>query len=173
MKSQNNFIIPAQALDLSHFRPDDPFAIHCGENTLVVVPESMTALQAANTITVLTEITSDLIAAVKDACGTCEERLEEGLCPTGYLEEPDQCPLKHMDGIGITVADALRKDAGIPLDAKLEVYVDMGELMVSAADYEHDLTDVPPIARETLALAGVCPGHLNHLIIDGTEVWHG
>lgn len=69
-----------------------------------------------------------------------------------------------MKGHGVTVDDAAREEAGIPLDAKLAVFVDEGEMLVTAADYEHDITDVPAIVRKALALAGVCPGHLDDLI---------
>ena len=39
-----------------------------------------------------------------------------------------------------------RQDAGLAGDAKLDCYVDedSGEIRVCEADYEHDLSDVPP-----------------------------
>ena len=164
MKQQTEIVIPAEAVEHSHIQPGEHIAIHVGENTLVVVPEKLTALQAANAIAHLTGVGSDLLSIVKNACGTCEERRKQGLCPSGHLEDPERCPLKSMNGHGVTVDDAAREAAGIPLDAKLEVFVDEGEMLVTAADYEHDITDVPPIVRKALALAGICPGHLDNLI---------
>ena len=165
MKKQNTAIlIPAEAVEHSHIQPDEHIAIHVGENTLVVVPKKLTALQAANAIAHLTSVGADLLSIVKEACGTCEERREQGLCPSGHLEDPEHCPLKSMNGHGVTVDGAAREEAGIPLDAKLEVFVDEGEMLITAADHEHDITDVPPIVRKALALAGICPGHLDNLI---------
>lgn len=171
MNKQNTILIPAEAVEASHIQPGEHIAIHVAENTLVVVPEKLTALQALNTIAVLTAIGSDLVDIVADACGTCGERRAQGLCPSGHLEDPERCPLKAMKGHGVTVDEAAREEAGIPRDAKLEVYVDEGELLVTAADHEHDITDVPPAAREVMALAGICPGHLDELIIS-EEIIH-
>ena len=42
-----------------------------------------------------------------------------------------------------------------------------------AADYNHDITDVPGNMRALFAMAGVCPGKLDELLMDETEVWHG
>ena len=75
MKNQKDIIIPAQALKLGGFLPGDPLSIHIGENTLVTVPESMTALEAVNTIAMLNGVISELLNAFMDTCGSCEERL--------------------------------------------------------------------------------------------------
>ena len=165
MNKQNNIIIPADAVELSHIQPGADIAIHIGENTLVVLPEKLTALQAANAIALLADVGSDLVAIVKDACGSCEDQMKQDGCPAGGFDDPDNCPLKGMSGPEVTLSDALRKEADIPRDAKLEFFVDEGEVLVAAADYEHDITDVPPAAREVLALAGVCPGSLDQLIM--------
>ena len=171
MKSQKNIIIPAQALELSHLRPDDSLSLCAGENTLVVVPERMTALQAAHTIAVLTEFTSELLDAVKDACGTCgEQREAEGECPYVDFCNSDECP--YEDGPEVELSDAARKLMGIPLDAKLELFPDDGEGLVCVADYKHDITDVPENAMELFTMAGVCPGKLDELIMGEVEVWH-
>lgn len=172
MKKQNTAIlIPAEAVEHSHIQPDEHIAIHVGENTLVVVPEKLTALQAANAIAYLTSVGSDLVSIVKDACGTCADQMQEDGCPIEGADALDQCPLRSMDGPGVALTDGVRNAAGIPLDAKLEVFVDEGEVMIAAADYEHDLTDVPPAAREVLSLAGVCPARLDYLLSTG-EIIH-
>lgn len=81
MNKQNTILIPAEAVEASHIQPGEHIAIHVAENTLVVVPEKLTALQAVNAIALLGDVGSDLVAIVKDACGTCAERREQGLCP--------------------------------------------------------------------------------------------
>lgn len=171
MNKQNNIIIPAVAVEQGRFQPGEDIAVHIGENTLVVLPEKLTALQAANAIALLADVGSELVAIVKDACGSCEDQIKEGGCPAGGFDDPDNCPLKDVTGPEVILSDALRKDAGIPQNVKLEFFVDEGEVLVAAADYEHDITDVPPVAREVLALAGVCPGSLDQLIMS-EEIIH-
>ena len=171
MNKKNTILIPADVVEQSRFRPDENIAIHIGANTLVVLPEKLTALQAVNAIALLADVGSELVGIVKDACGTCDGRLKGGKCVIEEMDDPDQCPLKSMDGPGVILRDDLRERAGIPQDAKLEVFVDEGEVMIAAADYEHDVTDVPPAARQVLALAGICPGQLDQLIMSG-EIIH-
>lgn len=171
MNKKNTILIPADVVEQSRFQPGENIAIHIGENTLVVIPEKLTALQAVNAIALLADVGSELVDIVKNACGTCACRLKEGKCFIEEMDNPDQCPLKSTDGPGVLLSDDLREQAGIPLDAKLEIFVDEGEVMIAAADYEHDITDVPPAAREVLALAGICPGYLDQLIMSG-EIIH-
>ena len=172
MKNQKSIIIPAQALELSHLQPDEPLSLCAGENTLVVVPERMTALQAAHTIAVLTEFTSELLDAVKDACGSCREQREaEGECPYVDFCNPDECP--YEGGPEVELSNAARKQMGIPLGTKLIFLPDEGEGLVLPADYKHDITDVPEETRALLETLGVCPGALDELIQSEEEVWHG
>ena len=174
MKNQKELIISADAVELSHLPSDSPLTVSVGENTLVVVPERMTALQAANAINALTDIASELVRAIHDACGTCQEQTEqEGDCPFGDVCDPDRCPYADMDGPEVELSDAARRTLGIPLAAKLELLPDLGEGLVCAADYKHDITDVPESVQNLLAICGVCPGKLDEVIMNEVEVWHG
>ena len=171
MKNQNHFIIPPQALELSHLPTDSPLSLSIGENTLVVRPERMTALQALNTIGVLTEITTGLIEIIQDACGTCGDRGDG--CPFSDVCGPGHCPYEDMDGPEVELSPSARRKLGIAPDAKLELLPDEGEGLVCAADYAHDITDVPKNVLPLLSMCGVCPGRLDELIMDGVEVCHG
>ena len=167
MKNQNNFIIPPEALELAHLPMDSPLSLSIGENTLVARPERMTALQALNTINVLTEITVDLINAIQSACADREEG-----CPFGDVCDPDKCPYEDMVEPEVELSASARRKLGIAPDAKLELLPDEGEGLVVAADYDHDITDVPENILPLLAMAGVCPGKLDELIMNDAEVWH-
>lgn len=174
MKKQKNLMIPSQALELCHFDLSTPLSLSTGENTLMVLPENMTALQAANAISELTGMAAALLNAIHTACGTCGERMEqEEGCPFGAICDPDVCPYEDMDGPEVELSDSARRKLGIPLNAKLELLPDVGEGLVCAADYEHDITDVPETVQNLLAMCGVCPGKLDELIMNGVEVWHG
>lgn len=166
MKNQKKTVtISAEAVELSHLRLNNPLNVVVGENTLIVVPERMTAIQAVNTIGALTEFASDLIDAVNAACGSCGDEMDEDGCPYEEIGCSGKCPYETVEGPGVFLSDEARRQMGIPLDAKLELYPDEGEGLVAAADYEHDITDVPDNLRALLAIAGVCLGRLDEKIM--------
>ena len=176
MRNKNDLIINRQALELCHFVPGRPLTQIIGENTLVVLPKHMTALEAVNTVAVLTDFTTGLIEILLNACGSCKEQMEQNEeygCPYGSVCDPDECPYESMDEPEVELSDSIRKEMGIPLDAKLSYFVDEGELVVSAADHNYDLTDVPEGIRPLLGMAGICAGKLDELIRNEKEIWHG
>lgn len=173
MKKQNDLIIPAQALGLARFLSGDPLHIHIGENTLAVLPESMTAMEAVNAVHALSGLTAELIEAVQTACGGCEDQMEREGCPFGEQDSPDECPYEGMEESDVILSSQARRRLGIPKDAKLELLPDVHEGLVCAADYDHDITDVPDEVLTVLDVAGVCRGRLDELLKDGSEVWHG
>ena len=172
MNNQKELIISADAVELSHLPTDAPLTVGVGENTLLVMPQRMTAIQAVNTIAALTEFTADLINAIKAACGTCEEQMEDEGCPYEEVCGQGECPYATVTGPGVALTDNARREMGIPLDAKLELFPDEGEGLVCAADYEHDITDVPVYIRTMLAAFGVCLGRLDEVIMGEQEVWY-
>ena len=176
MKNKNSLVISAEAVELSHLRPDEPVCIHVGETTIVAVPQNMTAMEAVNTLNVLDGIVSELLEFLREACGDCEDQAEGDGCPAGCETPMDchgECPYEDIHGPQVTLSDSVRREMGIAPDAKVDCFVDEGELVVTAADHEHDITDVPENIRLMLSIAGVCPGVLDMLLKDGEEVWHG
>ena len=172
MKNKKELVISAEAVELSHLRPDDPVCIHVGENTIVAVPDRMTAMEAVNTLNVLDSVVSELLQSFREACGNCEDQAGGEVCPAG-CQTAGECPYKEIHGPQVTLSDSVRKEMGIAPDAKVDCFVDEGELVVTAADYDHDITDVPENIRLMLSVAGVCPGALDQLLKDEAEVWHG
>ena len=175
MKHKNDLIIDRQALELCGLDPGGKLTDLIGKNTLVVLPERMTALEAVNTVAVLTDITTELIENLLTACGSCVEQKEkeEGYCPFSDGCDPDECPYESISEPEVELSDAARRAMGIPLDAKLQLFPDEGEGLVCAADYRHDITDVPESLHPLLAMSGICPGKLDELIRTEKEVWHG
>ena len=176
MKKQNDLTINHQTLELCHFDPGRKLTQLIGENTLLVLPERMTALETVNTVAVLTDFTTGLIEILRDACGTCDEQMEKeavGCCPYDGVYDPKECAYKDMVEPEVELSDSARRAMGIPLDAKLEFFPDEGEGLVCAADYRHDITDVPGEIRPLLEMAGICDGKLDELIRNEKEVWHG
>ena len=176
MKKKNELVIDNQTLELCHFLPNDPLSIHVGENTMLVMPERMTAMEAVNTLNVLNSVITALLNSVRDACGACKDQVEGGGCPAGRQIPMDYsgiCPYKDVRGPRVTLSDDIRREMGIAPGTKLHCFVDDGEAVVTAADYDHDITDVPGNVRALLSIAGVCPGRLDELLRDEEEVWHG
>ena len=93
------------------------FTYLIGENTLVVLPERMTTLEAVNTVDMLTSFTTELIELLQDACGSCEEqkKQEEGCCPFSDGCNPDECPFEDADGPDVELSDAARRAIPLPL----------------------------------------------------------
>ena len=172
MKIRKQLVIPADAVELSHLRPDEPVCVHVGENTIVAVPQNMTAMEAVNTLNVLDGIVSELLESFREACGDCEDQAEGDGCPA-ECQTPGKCPYEDIHGPQVTLSDSVRREMGVAPDAKVDCFVDDGELVVTAADYDHDITDVPENIRLMLSVAGVCPGVLDMLLRNGAEVWHG
>ena len=172
MKNKNDLVIDHETLEVCGFLPNDPLSVHVGENTVLVVPESMTAMETVNTIGVLSSILTALLDALRDVCGTCGDQLKEDICPAG-CQAPNRCPYKDVRGPLVTLSESIRREMGIAPDAKVDCFVDEGELVVTAADHDHDITDVPESVRALLSFAGVCPGRLDQVLRDGTGVWYG
>lgn len=139
----------------------------------MATPEQMTAIQVINTIDALNSIVTELLCALKDASGSCADHMKRGGCPFGGTGGPGECPYKDMDGPEVVLSDAAREKLGIPPDAKLQLFPDVGEGLVSAADYKYDITDVPENVSELFSMVGLCPGKLDQLLMDEAEVWHG
>lgn len=163
MKNKNDrskLRLPQDAMEQCRFDPDTPLCLHTAEDALVVLPGEMTALQVVRALDALGAMASELIHSLKDACGACES------CPDG-------CPYVDMDGPEAELCEGLRYAAGIPRDAKLEAVPHEGAVTITAANYSHDLTDVPADIRDLLAVAGVCLGELDELLMAGGVVRHG
>ena len=176
MNNKNDLIIDHQALKLCGLDPSGKLTDLIGKNTLVVLPERMTALEAVNTVAVLADFTTELIEKLLAACGSCKEQMEQDEecgCPYGNACDPDECPYESMDGPEVELSDNIREEMGISPDAKLSYFVDEGELVVTVADHKHDITDVPENVRPLLEMTGICAGKLDELIRNEQEVWHG
>ena len=159
--NRNDFLIPGEAVEACGFDTASPLCFHAGPDALIVVPRDMTAMQAVNAIDALTELSTTLICAILNACDRCDKS-----CPDG-------CPYEDVNGPEATLSDAVRREAGIPLEEKLCVETGDGEVRISAAGFAHDLTDVPAGVREALVRAGVCQGSLEELLMDNEVVVHG
>ena len=161
--------LPADACERSGFTEKDTLELHAGQNALVFLKDKMTALEVANAIQSLSSLASDLTVVLAAACGLCDN-CGEGCaddCPAGCVSACSLCHDLLDESQTVRIPGYLLEEAGIPADAKLDAYSDedSGEITVTEADIQQDITDVPPGILAVLAQSGVCLAELDELIM--------
>lgn len=174
MNKQKNVTIsiPVEYAEYCGLTPDGEVTIHTGEGVLMVTPKEMTVLQAALATRSLIEVACTLIGGIRKTCGECGERRCADSCPYGPLEEPGRCPYWDAEP-EVELSDSAREALGIPKDAKLMLLPDVGEGLVTVADYDHDITDIPAQVLAALDYAGVCRGRLDEAVMNNEVIRHG
>ena len=168
------------------FEKNDTLKLHGGQGTIVITKNKMTVLELAAVINTLSSLASDLTAhlakaaGICDYCGDdesdcCEDCTGDDVCAflNGCIESPADrvanCPLcrELLDGSNrIHIPEFILEDAGIPKGTKLEAFSDdEGEIVVTVADIQQDITDLPPALVAILASAGVCLAEVDELIM--------
>ncbi len=169
-------MLPERACELCGFTDEDKLALHAAEDTLVILKEKMTAIELVHVISMLSEMASDLTAALAKACGVCnncgdeDDGSHDGCGKNGPVEWVANCSLCRdlLDDIqNIRIPDYLLAEAGISGNAKLEAYADRdsGEITVAEAENQYDISDVPPGILSVLAQSGICLAELDELIM--------
>jgi len=161
--------LPADACERSGFTDKDTLELHAGQNALVFMKDKMTALEVANAIQSLSALAADLTVVLASACGLCDN-CGEGCaddCPAGCVSACSLCHDLLDESQTVRIPGYLLEEAGIPADAKLDAYSDedSGEITVTEADIQQDITDVPPGILAVLAQSGVCLAELDELIM--------
>ena len=173
--------LPTDACRVSGFTDEDTLELHAAEGVLVFVKDKMTALEVAKAIQSLSTLASNLTVTLAAACGLCDNCGDE-LCedrentvkhtfrrgnPAEWVANCSLCHDLLDEGQRIHIPDYLMEEAGIPTDTKLEACTDedSGEITVTAADIQQDITDICPDILEVLALSGICLAELDELIM--------
>lgn len=167
--------LPADACERSGFTEKDTLELHAGQNALVFLKDKMTALEVANAIQSLSALAADLTVVLATACGLCDncgEGSEDG-CPAGWVSACSLCHDLLDESQTVSIPCYLLEEAGIPADAKLEAYTDedSGEITVTEADIQQDITDMPPGILAVLAQSGVCLAELDELIMQDSVIY--
>ena len=95
-------------------------------------------------------------------------------CPAGCVSACSLCHDLLDESQTVRIPGYLLEEAGIPADAKLDAYSDedSGEITVTEADIQQDITDVPPGILAVLAQSGMCLAELDELIMQ-EEIIYG
>ncbi len=156
--------LPVSAARLAGMEIDEKVEYHIGDNAIMVLKGRMTAMELLRAAQSLQDLAAALHTHLAEACGYCDG------CGGGCGEF---CPVAGIFEPDATLRDDLRREAGIPKDAKLCATVDSDEhtVKLSVADYDYDLRDVPEQTLEMFAATGVCLGELEERLILGDIVY--
>ena len=164
--------LPADACEMSGFTDKDTLELHAADGVLIFMKDKMTALEVAAAIQSLSTIASDLTVTLATACGLCDNcgdvaGSDCGINPAECVAFCDLCSSLLDESQMVQVPDAVRQEAGIPMDARLEAFAeeDSGEIIVTESEIQRDITDVPPGILSVLAQSGICLAELDELIL--------
>lgn len=152
--------IPGIATKISKIEKDKTADLRVSEGVMVLLKRRMTAMELIKASQYLYEVASELVCHLALACGPCEE------CG-------DCCPRDDLILAEISIPGYLRKEAGISDGAKLSACVDEenSSIIITAAEHEHDLSDVPQLVIDMLVSSGICLGALEEHLITGSIVY--
>ena len=159
--------IPDEIVATCEFDVESGLALSVAPGVLVLHNKKMTAMNLVNAITTFSELGADLTAKLAKACGFCDNCGDIGKStPASWAAECDLCAELLDTKYDIRVPDYLREEAGINSKAKLSAETDeeSGEIILSEAGYDYDISDVPPELLEVLRLSGVCLGALDEAL---------
>lgn len=135
--------------------------VHTSKDAAVILKKQMTAMELISTIQDLNALAVDLLVHLTKTCEPC--RGCKNGCP--YMKE---AALRER----FQVPEALLEWAGIPADAKLDVFAEDGEICIMEAAGT-DLRDVPPDMLEMFRETGICLDALDDLLTRGDVVYGG
>lgn len=159
--TKKKLVIPNAVLELSGLEKGEPVEIRAADDAVIILRKKMTAMELIRAVDSLQRLTGELNQHLAQVCGPCEDCSEDGECPA--LPERTQTVLP----------EELRKEAGIPDDAKLCSWPgeEPGTVVSGQADYRYDLTDVPEWELSALAMMGVCLGNLEERLMEEDVVY--
>ena len=160
-------VIPDEIVATCEFDVKSGLALAIAPGVLVLRNKKMTAMNLVKAITTFSELGADLSAKLAKACGFCDNCGDLGKgTPASWAAECDLCAELLDIKNDIRVPDYLREEAGINSKAKLSAETDeeSGEIILSEAGYDYDISDVPPELLEVFLLSGVCLGELDEAL---------
>ena len=159
--------IPDEIVVNCEFDVKSGLTLAIAPGVIILRNKKMTAMNLVNAITTFSELGADLTAKLAKACGFCDNCGDIGKStPASWAAECDLCAELLDTKYDIRVPDYLREEAGINSKAKLSAETDeeSGEIILSEAGYDYDISDVPPELLEVFRLSGVCLGELDEAL---------
>lgn len=168
-KNQEEMLqLPAEIRSMCGFGNEDHIAVRAAGGVCVIHKKALTVLELAQIIDTLSELTAHLTVQLAGAAGLCDGcgDLEEET-PTQCVANCNLCKDLLNGSLNIHVPDYLLSEAGIPEDAKLEAAVDedSGEIVVTQAEIQQDISDLSAEVLSVLKASGVCLAKVDELIM--------
>lgn len=144
----SNICITAADLERANLNEWDRLELHLLDQTAVVIPGRMTAMDLIRVTEALQGFASDLLTALGKACASCDN------CDMAEPCDLMTGPIRPTVGIPAYVLE----EAGFDSDTKLACEADPEDkvIRVTEADYRYDLTDLPSSLLDTFREGGVC-----------------
>ena len=158
--------IPAAAMNISGFAPDEAAEYHTLQDAVVVLKKQMNALELVRAAWSLQQLSAELCSHLAMLCVPHE-------CCEDCSEDGESCPYDPMDfTVDFEIPDELRERAGIPEGAPLHVeLLDDGEITISMNHDGPGLWDIPAPMMQGFFAAGICPASLEELMESGEIVY--
>ena len=149
--------ISAADLEYANLNEWEDLELHLLNQTAVVIPGRMTAMELIQTAEALQGLAADLLAALGKACELCDSCQLDMLCD---LMKGEICP-------EVGVPDYVLEEADLDPDYKLTFAVNSedGKIQITEADHRFDLTDLPPGLVDTLRESKICLADLEEKLM--------
>lgn len=163
---RNGVNIPPAVLKLAKLPEAGKMELTVGNGAVILTSGSMTAKELIDTIHSLRTFTAKLTSILLDERGGCEG------CDEDECEFRDMS-MEELTRPAVTVPDWAREEADIPKDTKLDCHVeeDSGEIIVSEALYDYDLSDVPSELLQSLRGCGCCLSSLEDALMENDVIY--
>ena len=163
---KNGVNIPPAVLKLAKLPEAGKMELTVGNGAVILTSGSMTAKELIDTVHSLRTFAANLTDVLMDDCGGCED-CDEGACVFRDMS------MEALTRPAVTVPDWAREEADIPKDTKLDCHVeeDSGEIIVSEALYDYDLSDVPPKLLQSLRESGCCMADLEDALMENDVIY--
>lgn len=166
--------LPQYVVESCGFDEVECLTVKSTEGVCIIHKSGLTVLETAHIIAALSELASDMTAAIALKVGICDGCGEpQDDAPADCVAGCELCQDLLAEDEIVRVPGYLLEEAGIPEGSKLVAYADEenGEVTVMEADAQEDITDLPPAVVAVLAAAGVCLAELNECILLGEIVY--
>ena len=115
------FYLPDEIVDDTTLKEADTIDFYSNSSSILMLDRQMTARQIISTVDMLNSVATSLIIRLKSAAKKHEEK-----------------------GRRVNIPEELLQAAGIPKDAPLTIEADDGEIYISIASEDEDLTETLP-----------------------------
>ncbi len=153
--------VPPAALKLCGVEPSQAVELWTTPQMLAILKKEMTALELLRALNSTMDLTATLLERLTEACGPCVDCMEE-------------CPMAaYQGGPLVRVSRHALEEAGIAPGGKLCCLglTEGKAVLVTPAEYRHDLSDIPPPALSLLMSARLCMDQLNDYIMEEAIIY--